>query len=125
MKLTRKVYADDKEKRSDFWRGFWLWWAGNIVLSILTGGLTFLGALLPSTMQENMGLVTALTWICSLLPFVINVGVIVLLALTRSQMALGMLAAFAVAFAVVLVLGVILAVVCFVIIAASGSGATG
>ncbi len=41
MSLTRKEYATQKEKKKDFWLGFWLWWATNLVLLLGVGlGLT-------------------------------------------------------------------------------------
>jgi hypothetical protein len=60
-----------------------------------------------------------LTLVLGLVPFVINVGLMIYFAFTRSQIALGMLAAFGAALAVVIVLGVIFTIACFVMLGSS------
>ena len=119
MRIIKKEYATLEEKKKDRRRGFWLWWGTNLALfvigfaaSIGLGALTSAGDAASSTM---LGLASALLL---LLPWVVNLGVLIWLAVTRSQMALGYLLGFASALAVVIVLGVILAVVCFAMLAA-------
>ena len=118
MNLTRREYATPEEKRKDFWLGFKLWWAINILLGILilgvvlsTSALTFLN----NTPAGSLISIVATALTCA--PLLINIGLIVYFALTRSQIAGGMLAAFAVALGIVVILGIIFAVACFVILA--------
>lgn len=113
LNLQRKEYATPAEKKRDFWRGFWLWWGMNVVLSIAT--MYLLPSFGPSRddneVASTLRLVVVLLVV--LLPYVINIGLVIYLAQTRSQMALGMLAAFGTGLAIVIILGIVLTIVCF------------
>jgi hypothetical protein len=116
MKLARKEYTDSAEKKKDFWRGFWLWWLGNIALWIITLGGT---AALLTAEGDNItinSIVDIAILVVNVLPLLINGGLVIFFALTRSQIALGMLAAFGVALAIVVVLGIIVSIACFVML---------
>jgi hypothetical protein len=119
MKLTRKEYTDPAEKKKDFWRGFWGWWLGNGALWIVTAGVT---AAILAAYGDNTSLNAILdtaSIVVNLLPLLINALLLIYFALTRSQIALGMLVAFAVGLGIVVILGIILTVACFVILATS------
>jgi hypothetical protein len=123
MKITKKEYTTPEEKKKDRRRGFWLWWGINVLMWVITFGLSALLGVGMSSADENLTRILGIAnVIIGLLPWVVNLGVLIYLALTRTQMAWGFVLGFASAFALVLVLGVVLAVVCFVIIAASGGG---
>ncbi len=120
MKLTSKVYSTPEEKKRDFWRGFWLWWGLNILLAILsTGGTIMLSGLAYNSSNASSALISILSTLAGLVPLVINIGLLIYFALTRSQIALGMLVAFGAALALVIVLGIIFTVACFVILGSS------
>ncbi len=118
MKLTRKEYATPEEKKKDLERGFWLWWAANLVMLVLVGsGLYALGAgafLLggtPSTPAQPAAIVLGL------IPLLVNVAALIYLGLTRSQMALGALWAIGSALAVVgVLLPLAAAAACFAVL---------
>ena len=115
MKITRKEYATPEEMHKDFWLGFWLWWGMNVVLCLVS----FVPYLIPAVSQSASGdgsLFSIVAIVLSCLPWLINIGVVVFLALTRARMALGMLTAFAVALGIVIVLGVVFSVACFVML---------
>jgi uncharacterized membrane protein len=119
--LTRKEYTDLAEKKKDFRRGFWLWWGLNVLLC-LTSWLVSAFVTSPLLYSQNNlanSAANALTLVLGLVPFVINVGLMIYFAFTRSQIALGMLAAFGAALAVVIVLGVIFTIACFVMLGSS------
>lgn len=126
MKLTRKEYTDPTEKKKDFWLGVALWFGLNIVMALCSWGVA---ALFASTLASSDGSNTTLYNIYSMVnlllglaPLLINIGLIIFFAATRSQVALGMLAAFGMALLLVLCLGIIFAVACFVILAQSTGG---
>lgn len=116
--FSRKEYSDPAEKRRDFWIGVGLWWGLNILLSICQYGLAFgLFAVSPDSISSDWlssPLFSILSWLLTLLPWIINIGLIIYFAFTRSQIALGMLAGFGIALAIVICLGVIFTVWCMV-----------
>ncbi|MBV6452594.1 MAG: hypothetical protein MHPDNHAH_03352 [Anaerolineales bacterium] len=59
-------------------------------------------------------LTTIISWIFILLPWVINIGLIVFFAFTRSQIALGMVAGFGIALFIIICLGIVFTIWCFV-----------
>ena len=122
--LTKKIYITPAEKRRDFWIGVGLWWGLNILLSICQYGLTFgLAALLPVYINSDepfYALISILSWLLTLLPWIINIGLIIYFAFTRSQIALGMLAGFGIALVIVICLGVIFAIWCFYALGSGG-----
>lgn len=116
--LTRKVYETDAEKKRDFWLGVGLFFVLNIVLVACQWGLgAGFFAVSPSIVDSNFPsstLFTILSWALLLLPWVINIAFVIYFALTRSQIALGMVAGFGIALAIVICLGVIFTVWCLI-----------
>ncbi|HRQ33814.1 MAG TPA: hypothetical protein PLM89_11990, partial [Anaerolineales bacterium] len=115
--LTRKEYTNPAEKKRDFWIGVAIFFVLNIVLTLCQWGL---GAgfytVSPSIVDSNFPsspLFSILSWALLLMPWVINIALVIYFALTRSQIALGMLAGFGIALAIVICLGVIFTVWCF------------
>lgn len=115
--LTRKEYTNPAEKKRDFWIGVAIFFVLNIVLTLCQWGL---GAgfytVSPSIVDSNFPsspLFSILSWVLLLMPWVINIALVIYFALTRSQIALGMLAGFGIALAIVICLGVIFTVWCF------------
>jgi hypothetical protein len=112
------------DKKKDFWRGVGLFFCLNIVMALCSWGAST--ALYNMTYTPNgtntplVDVYSAASFILSVMPLLINIGVIIYFAFTRRQIALGMLAGFAIAFLIVLILGVILAVWCFVSLGSGG-----
>lgn len=120
--LTRKEYTDPAEKKRDFWLGVGIFFVLNIALTLCQWGLGY-GVLAVSPDGFNSGftsspmatmMATILVWGLLLLPWVLNIGLIVFFAFTRSQIALGMVAGFGIALAIVICLGVLFTIWCFV-----------
>ena len=121
--FTKKNYTIEAEKKKDFWIGFWLWWGLNIALTLCGWGIyvIYVGALgTDYSSLTNSDLLTSLMCILQLAPWVINIGLILYFAFTRSQVAYGMMAGFGSALALSICIGVVFTVWCFV--ALSGSG---
>ncbi|MBE7534640.1 MAG: hypothetical protein HS124_02775 [Anaerolineales bacterium] len=115
--LARREYTDPAEKKRDFWIGVIIFFVLNIVLTLCQWGLGF-GLLSASsnfaaTDSVSSALESILYLIFALAPWAINIGLIVYFALTRSQIALGMVAGFGIALAIVICLGVLFTVWCF------------
>ncbi|HQV94196.1 MAG TPA: hypothetical protein PLA27_09915 [Anaerolineales bacterium] len=120
--LTPKVYETDAERKRDFWIGVGIFFALNIVLTLCQWGVGA-GALTVSPTNGSSDFVsstlfTILTWVFLLLPWVINIGLIIYFAFTRNQVALGMVAGFGIALAIVICLGVIFVAWCFITLGA-------
>lgn len=103
------------KKRRDFWIGFGIFFGLNLLLwgcQIAAIGLmeTLTPDLVYSDPMNLFGI--ALT----ILPWIVNIGLIIFLAFKRPQMALGMLAGFGVALLIVVCLFLITLAVCFVIL---------
>jgi hypothetical protein len=109
MKLKRKVYQTRREKRIDFFIGFFGWYVVNAMAFIIVSAIGSIadGVFGPGVTSE------AAQYILLALPLVLNVVAIVLLALSRTWISLGILAAIGAAFLVVLVGGLLLMAVCF------------
>lgn len=121
--FTKKSYTTEVEKKKDFWIGFWLWWGLNVALTLCGWGIyaIYVGALgTDYSSLTNSDLLTSLMCILQLVPWVINIGLILYFAFTRSQVAYGMMAGFGSALALSICIGVVFTVWCFV--ALSGSG---
>jgi len=120
--LTRKEYTDPAEKKRDFWIGVAIFFVLNIVLTLCQWGVgigVFTAA--PDALNSDFmssPLFTILSWGLTLLPWVINIALVIYFALTRSQIALGMVAGFGIALAIVICLGVIFTVWCFAMLSA-------
>jgi hypothetical protein len=102
MRLTRKVYATSSQKALDFAIGFVGWFLLNGVL--YGGGLYFFGNV------SSDGTVAVLLLG---LPLLLNIGALIVLGFTRYWIALGALAAFALALLAVLLIGLVIYAVCF------------
>ena len=88
------------KKRRDFWMGVGLFFGLNILLWVCQFGL--LAIFSNSNLSSDVTGVLSL--VIYLLPWVLNIGLIIFLAFTRSQMALGMLAGFGIALVIVVCL---------------------
>jgi len=121
--LTRKTYETNAEKKKDFWLGVGLWFGLNILMTLCSWGANgLLFSLLSSTADYNSSfdIYSLVYLILSAIPLLINIGLIIYFAFTRSQIALGMLAGFGIALLIVICLGVIFTAACFVILGSSG-----
>src|SRR5258706_15357980 len=117
MALKQKIYETAAEKKKDFRLGIALFFGLNILLAACSWGIFVLFgysgvAFNPSTSTYS-DIYNVLLCIFSLLPWVLNLGLIIYFAFTRSQIALGMLAGFAIALLITICLGVIFAAWCF------------
>lgn len=124
MKLTRKEYTDPAEKKKDFWLGVGLWFGLNIILSLCVWGANAMLLTGISSSGDSSStaydLYSILSAILGCLPLLINIGLIIYFAFTRSQIALGMLAGFGIALLITICLGVIFTVWCFYALGNSG-----
>jgi hypothetical protein len=124
LKLIRKEYTDPAEKKKDFRRGVGLWFGLNILVALCSwGASTVINNRAYTPDGPNPQLVAILPLVSFLLgfiPLILNIGLITYFAFTRSQIALGMLAAFGIALVITIILGVISAVACFFIFRSSG-----
>lgn len=114
--FSRKEYANPAEKKKDFWIGVVLFFVLNILLVACQWGLGFgLVSVSPNLPSDEISsaLGTIFSWIMILLPWALNIGLIVYFAFTRSQIAVGMLAGFGIALALVVAAGILFMVVCF------------
>ncbi|MFZ5905628.1 MAG: hypothetical protein ACOYZ8_18975 [Chloroflexota bacterium] len=109
---------DAKKKRRDFWLGVGLFFGLNLALAGL--GALFFGVLYSLDIPYD--LINVLSLIANLLPYVLNIGLIIFLAFKRPQMALGMLAGFGFSIAIVICLGLLFMAACFIILGSSGPG---
>lgn len=107
------------KKRRDFWMGFGLFFGLNIALWVCQIAFYWLITTLNSDMlySDAMGVVSL---VLGILPWLLNIGLIIFLAFKRPQMALGMLAGFGVALLIVVCLFLIVAAVCFVTLSSGG-----
>lgn len=118
MKLTKKIYATRAEKRRDLALGVGVFFGLNFLLFSIT---TLVFLLVPwSGNSETEILFQLISLNLSIaLPLLINSGAIVYFALTRTWIALGMIATIGSLIGLTLLLGIILSVACF---ATVGSG---
>jgi hypothetical protein len=104
MKLKRKAYETRREKAIDFFAGFFGLYGMNVIT------ITFL-----STLSSMMGGATdpeVIVQVAGVIMGALNLAAIVLLALTRSWMALGALTAVGTALAFVLVIAALIRAAC-------------
>ena len=121
MALKQKIYETAVEKKKDFRLGIALFFGLNILLAACSWGTTalFFSWAYPAVYPIGgppapaASLVSALTWILILLPWLLNFGLVIYFAFTRSQIALGMVAGFGIAFLLTICLGVIFTAWCF------------
>lgn len=119
--LTHKEYTDPAEKKRDFWIGVGIFFVLNVVLVLCQWGAAFGIIAAFSDFVDSGSIFTSILYIVyTLAPWVINIGLIVYFAFTRSQIALGMVAGFGIALAIVICLGVIFMVWCFAMFGAGG-----
>jgi hypothetical protein len=106
----RTVYATREQKRRDFILGLVGWYAVNGALLVLN----------LATPRGPDGAPRAVVDTLVALPWVLNVGGLILFGFTRHWVALGMLGAFAALLALLVIAGVFLTVACFVLLASGG-----
>ncbi|NUM43199.1 MAG: hypothetical protein HUU38_00720 [Anaerolineales bacterium] len=116
--MQRKIYETPGEKRKDFWIGFLGWFVLNIVMGLLGFAVSLVLTPLASNVdfETSTTIMNSLSLLVSCLPFVINIGLMVYFAFTRSQIAMGMLAAFGVVLFISICLGIIATAACFVVL---------
>lgn len=116
MSLKRKIYENNAQKKKDFWIGVGIWFGLNILMGLCVGGVNAMQMSMINSDASNPTLRTinfTLFMLLGILPFVVNIGLIVYFAFTRGQIALGMLAGFGMALALVIFLGIFLSASCF------------
>lgn len=94
-----------KVRPPGYWRDFWLGFAGVIVVNIL---ILQVGSALNQAAYDG-GWSTEL----NLIPWVVNIGGLILFAVIRPRVAIGMLVAYGVGFSLALLAGIFLLVLCF------------
>ncbi len=119
--LAHKEYTDPAEKKRDLWLGVGLFFVLNIVLAACQFGLLFVLSNLEGNFRYSP-LLTVLSWVLMLLPWVINIALIVYFARTRSQIALGMVLGFGIVLALAVLLGVVFLLWCFVVLFSYSGG---
>jgi hypothetical protein len=121
MKLTPKIYTDPAEKKRDFWRGVGLWFGLNIVMTLCNLGLTTVLDNAAISSNAPFAAYSTISIVVGIIPWLVNIGLLVYFAMTRSQIALGMLAGFGFALFLVICLGIIFAVACFIMLGTQGT----
>ena len=124
MAFKPKIYETAAEKKKDFWLGVGLFFALNIVLTLCQWGLGFGFISLSPNFNYSDPTFSALYSVLSIffyiLPWLINIGLIIYFAFTRGQIALGMVAGFGIALLLTLCLGLIFTVWCFYALGSGG-----
>jgi hypothetical protein len=110
-----------KKNRKEFWYGVGLFFVLNIIMGLCGWGVQFAAIAAVSSIGGNdptlTNIVTVLSGLISFAPFVINVVLMIYFVVkNRPQVALGMLAGFAVLLLIAICLGVIFMAGCFVIL---------
>ena len=114
MALKQKIYATEAEKKKDFRLGIALFFGLNIVLGLCSwGGVAFGLPFIGDGSTQFSNLYSVLTCVIGILPWLINIGLFIYFALTRSQIAYGMVAGFGIALLITICLGVIFTTWCF------------
>ncbi len=112
MKLEKKEYTTRAEKRMDFGIGVVVFFGLNVLITLVQ--YLLLGVLLyafkSSEASEVMGY--GISCLAFPLQILVNIGVVVYFALTRTWIAIGMLGAFGFLMGLMVILGIILSVVC-------------
>jgi hypothetical protein len=116
--FTRKIYETEAEKKKDFRMGIGIFFGLNILLILLGSAVAYL---LYSQLSgfdpissSTSNILGAVSCIIQLIPWILNLGLFVYFALTRSQVALGMVAGFGIALAISICLGVIFTAWCMI-----------
>ncbi len=120
MNLTRKIYTTRREKTIDFIIGIVILHIVNIVMTLGSIGLTYLLVQVPFDNSLRQTVIPVLTLVCQCLPWLVNLGMLVLFGVTRYWIALGALATIAFYFLLAICAAVVFAVVCFVQLAKPG-----
>lgn len=115
MKLTKKEYTDRAEQRKDFIIGIAIFIGLNVILYFSMGAFYVLMGALTENFGTSPGAWSVIIPFVYLLPFLINIGVLVFFLLTRSWIARGFLAAFGTLLAASIVLGILASVVCLIL----------
>lgn len=112
MKLEKKFYSTRAEKQKDLALGIGVFLGLNFLLYVI-GILVsmLLSASVPSEGRDFISLITIS--FLNLLPFLINIGVLIYFALTRTWIALGMIATFGGLILLTVILGIIATIICF------------
>ena len=110
MKLQRKVYTTRREKIIDLVIGAGVFVILNILLTVIIVGLGMLAIRYADPLPDVVS--NAIVLILNIMPYVLNLGLLLLFALWRPWIALGMLAAFAISVLITLCLAAIVGVAC-------------
>jgi hypothetical protein len=115
MDLQRKVYETQSEKKKDFAIGAGVFISLNVLLFILSTAISALFMMPSANSASDAAAALALLGICLfyVIPFLINIGVLIYFMLTRTWIAIGMLGTFGFLLISALILGVIASIVCF------------
>ena len=112
-RFVRKEYETARQKQIDFALGVVILLATN---ALMAGGFVALTnasvAVNPSTSPALSTLATIGIVVCSVGPFVLDIGAIIVLAIYRRWMAFGMLATIGAAMLLVMCLGIVLVGAC-------------
>ena len=111
--FERKEYETRQQKTVDFVLGVAIWIAINVVMVGIQVALT--GAAASASQSTNPALSTVVNValvVCTILPWIVNIAVIVVLAIYRRWMAFGMLATIGALMALVICLGIVLIGAC-------------
>lgn len=128
MNLKRHTYETRSQKIIDFVIGYIAWFVLNTLFAVVTYGLVLGLAMLPSTTSTNSNtdlwamLINLVGLVCSSIPWIVNIVLIIYFALTRYWIALGAIAAFVTAQLVALCLGLAFVGVCFAAMAGISGG---
>ncbi len=110
MKLQRKVYTTRQEKIIDLVIGIGVFMLVNVFMTGIGFGWTAVETAysesIPSFVTQAVSLILTVS------PYILNLGLLVLFALWRHWIALGMVAAFAISLLLALCLAVIAGVAC-------------
>jgi hypothetical protein len=112
MKLNRKIYETQREKRNDFIGGFFGWFIVNVVAYTVVSLAAGAAAYLLDRISGGEPFIPVFGYAALLLPLIFNIGLLIYLALTRKWMAFGALAAFATLLTLVVLLGVFIVAAC-------------
>lgn len=124
MALKQKIYETEAEKKKDRGIGIAIFFGLNILMGLCSWGLRaamFGVTYTPDGTNTALAdIVPVISCVLGALPLLINIGLIVYFAFTRSQVALGMLAGFGIALLITLCLGLIFTAYCFYALSAGG-----
>jgi hypothetical protein len=115
--FKRKVYETRQEKTRDFIIGVLICLVLNGLLfgcSLLVPYILFNSTAPTSSLQDTLNAIAILS--VYILPWVLNLGLLIYFAFTRPWIALGGLALFGVFLALVILAGIVFLVYCFVVV---------